>query len=88
MLRHGGNLLGYNSPEFIKDIGKPDRYDRVCDQFANGTIARSSLEVKQRAVFLDRDGTLIPDKDCLRSAAELWVNIAPIPPFPRYRGKE
>ena len=78
MLRHGGNLLGYNSPEFIKDIGRPDRYDRVCDQFANGTIARSSLEVKQRAVFLDRDGTLIPDKDCLRSAEglELLTGVA------------
>ena len=71
MLRSGGKLLGYNSPEFIKDIGKPERYDRVCEQFANGTIARSSLAVKQRAVFLDRDGTLIPDKDCLRSAEGL-----------------
>jgi histidinol-phosphate phosphatase family protein len=71
MLRRGGKLLGYNSPEFIKDIGKPERYDRVCEQFANGTIARSSLAVKQRAVFLDRDGTLIPDKDCLRSAEGL-----------------
>ena len=71
MLRRGGKLLGYNSPEFIKDIGKPERYDRVCEQFANGTIARSSLAVRQRAVFLDRDGTLIPDMDCLRSAEGL-----------------
>jgi D,D-heptose 1,7-bisphosphate phosphatase len=38
---------------------------------ANGTIARSSLAVKQRAVFLDRDGTLIVDKDSLRSAEGL-----------------
>ena len=71
MVGRGAKLLGYNSPEFIKDIGKPERYDRVCEQFANGTIARSSLAVKQRAVFLDRDGTLIPDKDCLRSAEGL-----------------
>ena len=68
MLRGGARLLGYNSPEFIKDIGTPARYDRVCAQFANGTIARSSLATPQRAVFLDRDGTLVPDKDCLRSA--------------------
>jgi histidinol-phosphate phosphatase family protein len=71
MLRRGARLLGYNSPEFIKDIGTPARYDRVCEQFANGTIARSSLAVKQRAVFLDRDGTLIPDKDGLRTAEGL-----------------
>ena len=71
MVESGARLLGYNSPEFIKDIGKPERYDRVCEQLANGTIARSSLAVKQRAVFLDRDGTLIPDMDCLRSAEGL-----------------
>ena len=78
MLRAGRNLLGYNSPEFIKDIGTPARYDRVCAQFANGTIARSSLATPQRAVFLDRDGTLIPDKDCLRSAdgLELLPGVA------------
>ena len=68
MLRGGATLLGYNSPEYIKDIGTPDRYDRVCAEFANGTIARSSLATPQRAVFLDRDGTLIVDKDNLRSA--------------------
>jgi histidinol-phosphate phosphatase family protein len=71
LLQRGAKLLGYNSPEYIKDIGKPERYDRVCREFANGTIARSSLAVPQRAVFLDRDGTLIPDKDCLRDAAGL-----------------
>jgi histidinol-phosphate phosphatase family protein len=71
MLRAGATLLGYNSPEFIKDIGTPARYDRVCAQFANGTIARSSLATPQRAVFLDRDGTLVVDKDNLRSAEGL-----------------
>jgi histidinol-phosphate phosphatase family protein len=70
-LAQGRALLGYNSPEYIKDIGTPARYDRVCEQFANGTIARSSLATPQRAVFLDRDGTLIPDKDCLRDAGGL-----------------
>jgi D,D-heptose 1,7-bisphosphate phosphatase len=71
MVRRGFKLLGYNSPEYIKDIGKPERYDRVCREFENGTIARSSLTIPQRAVFLDRDGTLIPDKDCLRTAEGL-----------------
>ena len=78
MVRGGATLLGYNSPEFIKDIGTPARYDRVCAQFANGTIARSSLATPQRAVFLDRDGTLVPDKDCLQSAdgLELLPGVA------------
>lgn len=71
MLQRGARLLGYNSPEFIKDIGTPARYDRICAQFAAGVVQRSSLRTPQRAVFLDRDGTIIPDKDCLRTAEEL-----------------
>src|SRR5271170_6426787 len=71
MVRAGKKLLGYNSPEFIKDIGTPERYDKISAQFAAGIVQRSSLATPQRAVFLDRDGTLIPDKDCLRNADEL-----------------
>lgn len=78
LLRDGRVLHAYNSPEYIKDIGKPERYDRVCREFENGTIARSSLEVKQRAVFLDRDGTLIVDKPWLASeeGLELLPGVA------------
>jgi histidinol-phosphate phosphatase family protein len=71
MLRAGAKLRGYNSPEYIKDIGTPERYDRVCAEYAAGVVQRSSLATPQRAVFLDRDGTLIHDKDCLRNADEL-----------------
>lgn len=71
MLRAGRTLLGYNSPEYIKDIGTPYRYDRVSAELANGTIARSTLATPQRAVFLDRDGTLIIDRDNLRNAEGL-----------------
>jgi len=71
MLVRGGKLLGYNSFEYIKDVGTPERYDRISAEYASGVVARSSLETPQRAVFLDRDGTLIPDKDCLRRAEDL-----------------
>lgn len=67
----GEKLLGYNSPEFIKDIGTPERYDRISAQYAAGIVQRSSLATPQRAIFLDRDGTLIPDRDCLRRAEDL-----------------
>jgi histidinol-phosphate phosphatase family protein len=78
MVRAGKKLLGYNSPEFIKDIGTPERYDKISAQFAAGIVQRSSLATPQRAVFLDRDGTLIFDKDCLRSAdgLELLPGVA------------
>jgi histidinol-phosphate phosphatase family protein len=78
LLQNGSNLFGYNSPEYIKDIGTPQRYDRICGEYASGVIARSSFATPQRAVFLDRDGTLAPDKDCLRSAdgLELLPGVA------------
>jgi histidinol-phosphate phosphatase family protein len=78
LLQNGSNLFGYNSPEYIKDIGTPQRYDRICGEYASGVIARSSFATPQRAVFLDRDGTLVPDKDCLRSAdgLELLPGVA------------
>jgi histidinol-phosphate phosphatase family protein len=73
MLRRGARLLGYNSPEYIKDIGTPERYDKICAELERGVVEASSLAVPQRAVFLDRDGTLIADKDCLRSAAGVEI---------------
>ncbi len=73
MLQRGARLLGYNSPEYIKDIGTPERYDKICAELKNGVVEASSLAVPQRAVFLDRDGTLIADKDCLRSASGLEI---------------
>lgn len=61
LVASGERLHGYNSPEFIKDIGTPDRYHWVCAQHEAGIIQRSSFETLQPAVFLDRDGTLIEE---------------------------
>ena len=63
LLRQGGRLFGYNSPEYIKDIGTPQRYDKICAEFTSGLVARSSLTTPQPAVFLDRDGTLNREVD-------------------------
>ncbi len=71
MLRQGAKLSGYNSPEYIKDIGTPERYDKVCAEYAAGIVQRSSLNVPQRAVFLDRDGTLVKEVDGLISPGQL-----------------
>jgi histidinol-phosphate phosphatase family protein len=71
MLDRGAKLLGYNSPEYIKDVGTPDRYEKVCAEFAAGVVERSALSIPQRAVFLDRDGTLIRDVGGLTSPEQL-----------------
>jgi D,D-heptose 1,7-bisphosphate phosphatase len=71
MLQAGLKLRAYNSPEYIKDVGTPERLDRVSAEFAAGIVHRSSLEVPQRAVFLDRDGTLNREVDGVRTPEQL-----------------
>jgi len=53
-----GKMYAYASPEYVKDMGTPDRYETVCRDFAAGTVSARNLKQKQKAVFLDRDGTL------------------------------
>jgi histidinol-phosphate phosphatase family protein len=65
MLARGLVLRGYRSAEYIKDIGTPQRLDRVCRDFRGGKIERASLSRPQAMVFLDRDGTLNREVDHL-----------------------
>lgn len=53
-----GVMFCYDSPEYVKDMGTPDRYDLVCADFKEGRVKAKNLINKQRAVFLDRDGTI------------------------------
>lgn len=53
-----GKLFAYDTPEYIKDMGTPDRYKIVCHDYLTGRITAKNLKNKQRAVFLDRDGTI------------------------------
>lgn len=53
-----GKMFCYASPEYVKDMGTPERYEAVCRDFQNGTVAAKNLSHKQKAVFLDRDGTI------------------------------
>ncbi|MCA3565001.1 MAG: HAD-IIIA family hydrolase [Methylocystis sp.] len=58
MLRKEADLRGYISFEYIKDIGTPKRLDKAVACLRSGVVARAKLDVKQKAVFLDRDGTI------------------------------
>ena len=58
MLSSGHLIRGYNSFEYIKDCGTPDRIDKVVNDFKSGKIERAQLSHKQKAIFLDRDGTI------------------------------
>ena len=51
-------IICYTSPEYLKDMGTPDRYESVCRDFKTGRIKAKNLQKKQKAIFLDRDGTI------------------------------
>ena len=53
-----GKMFCYDSPEYVKDMGTPERYQAVCKDFTEGRIEAKNLINKQKAIFLDRDGTL------------------------------
>lgn len=53
-----GNIFAYDTPEYIKDMGTPDRYYQVEKDLSSGLVSQRNLSHKQKAVFLDRDGTL------------------------------
>jgi D,D-heptose 1,7-bisphosphate phosphatase len=57
-LVEAGSIFAYYTPEYIKDIGTPERYKLVVEDIEKGLVSRRNLSVKQRAVFLDRDGTI------------------------------
>ena len=53
-----GTMFVYDSPEYVKDMGTPDRYESVCRDYARGTVQAKNLKNPQKAIFLDRDGTI------------------------------
>ena len=53
-----GKMFCYDSPEYVKDMGTPERFYAVVKDFKEGTVHGKNLANKQRAVFIDRDGTI------------------------------
>ena len=53
-----GWIYAYDSTEYVKDMGTPDRLASVCRDIQAGRVHARNLSVPQKAVFLDRDGTI------------------------------
>ncbi len=51
-------MFCYDSPEYVKDMGTPERFHQVEADYKNGIVQAKNLSNKQKAVFLDRDGTI------------------------------
>lgn len=53
-----GEVYAYKSTEYVKDMGTPDRLEMVQKDVASGVLEGRSLMNVQKAIFLDRDGTI------------------------------
>ena len=53
-----GKIFAYETPEYIKDMGTPDRYYETETDIKSGKVHARNLSQKQKAIFLDRDGTI------------------------------
>lgn len=51
-------VYAYRSTEYVKDMGTPDRLNAVAIDIQNKIVTSRSLKNKQKAIFLDRDGTI------------------------------
>jgi D-glycero-D-manno-heptose 1,7-bisphosphate phosphatase len=66
-----GRLYAYKTPEYIKDMGTPDRYTEVENDIRSGLVEARNLSIPQKAVFLDRDGTLNKSKGFINKSEDL-----------------
>jgi len=71
-------LYGYNTAEYLKDIGTPDRLAKVRKDYRSGKIRQFNRENKRRAIFLDRDGAINYDPGDLSDVNDfkLLPNVA------------
>lgn len=66
-----GRVFAYRSTEYVKDMGTSDRLRHVSADFENGIVASRRADKKQKAVFLDRDGTINKYKGYITSPNQL-----------------
>lgn len=53
-----GQVYAYKTPEYVRDMGTPERMVSVEEDILSGLPQKKNLARRQRAVFLDRDGTI------------------------------
>ena len=65
LIEAGLPIYGYVTSEYIKDMGTPERLERVRKDFESGRI------LERTAVFLDRDGVINEDVDLVYKTSQL-----------------
>jgi len=58
LVKANRRIMGYKSQEYIKDMGTPERLDKVERDIIKGVADSLSNRYPRKAVFIDRDGTI------------------------------
>lgn len=69
-LCNSGKMYCYDSPEYVKDMGTPERFRQVEKDYKKGVVQAKNLSNIQKAIFLDRDGTINKYVGFLRNIEE------------------
>lgn len=67
----GGRVFAYKSSEYVKDVGTPERLAAAEKDVKRGVVAAKNRAKKQKAIFLDRDGTINVYKGFIKNADEI-----------------
>lgn len=71
MIENGAEVFAYRSPEYIKDVGTPERLVIAEKEFKEGVVKGRNLSNKQKAIFIDRDGTVNVFKGLITSPDQI-----------------
>lgn len=66
-----GKVFAYRSAEYVKDMGTSDRLRHVTSDVEKGIVFAKRADKKQKAIFLDRDGTVNKYKGYITSPKQL-----------------
>jgi D,D-heptose 1,7-bisphosphate phosphatase len=67
------NMFGYNTAEYLKDMGTPERLEQVNRDYTSGTVNRANYDYKQQAIFLDRDGVINFEKSFIHTPEDFQL---------------
>lgn len=66
-------VYAYNTPEYLRDVGTPERLMEINQDYSSGKIKRLNLKNKRKAVFLDRDGVINKEVDQLSKIGDFKI---------------
>ncbi|MBQ9913840.1 MAG: D-glycero-beta-D-manno-heptose 1,7-bisphosphate 7-phosphatase [Clostridia bacterium] len=66
-----GRIFAYPSAEYVHDAGTPERFSKVSADIASGIVSAKNKRNTQKAVFVDRDGTLNVHKGYITSPEDI-----------------